>query len=167
MRESHSTHIPSQRSHWIFQANPERYDIHSSLQRESEEYWNLRQHWRDIKKWDEVYIWLSGADAGIYARGVVVTDPELRSDSAEGQQYWSSAEEGKQPRSRVLVQYQDKFLDRPLLRKFLVHEPILSCMSILMNPRGTNFRLAAHERDELESWLRESRLWDGSRVMFR
>lgn len=143
-------------NYWIFQANPDRYNIVTSLEKENAEYWNLRQHWKDVRKGDNVFIWLSGGEAGIYARGTVLTETELRSDSTQGQHYWSKPEEGRKPRSRVLVRYDEKYLDRPLLRRFLVHDPELEGLSILTQPRGTNFRVTAYEWRQLESWLCES-----------
>jgi predicted RNA-binding protein with PUA-like domain len=140
---------------WVFQANPEKYDILTSLQQETREYWNLRQHWRDVKIGDGVYIWLSGPDAGIYATGVVLNQPELRPDSAKGQTYWNPSSEGRKERKRVLVEYRRRFISRPLFRRFLVHDPDLSQMPIIVNPRGTNFALSTLERDLLEGWLND------------
>src|SRR4051812_24312473 len=57
---------------WLFQANPDKYDIFETLQL-GEELWNLRQHAREVRVGDRVLIWVCGDDAGIYAVGRVVT----------------------------------------------------------------------------------------------
>ncbi len=138
---------------WIFQGSPDQYRLTDSLAVENEEYWNLRQHATAVRRGDRVLIWISGAEAGIYALGTVVSDPVLRPDSAAGLTYWAAPTEGTRPRPRVLVRYDRVMLDRPLLKEFLVTDPVLSELRILRNPRGTNFPVTAEEWAALEAWL--------------
>lgn len=104
---------------WIFQANPGKYDIHTSLRREAEELWNCNQHFRRIKAGDRVLIWISGEDAGVYAVGTILTDPDLKPDTPRGQGYWTDPRNGRQERPRVRVRYDEILLDRPLLKDYL------------------------------------------------
>jgi len=60
---------------WIFQANPEYYDLEGALKNCEEINWGISQHQEKIKKGDEVFLWLSGTNAGIYAVAEVLTDP--------------------------------------------------------------------------------------------
>lgn len=108
----------SQRATWIFQANPNIYDIHTSLAVEAEEFWNCIQHHAKIKAGDRVLIWISGKKSGVYALGTVLTNPVMRPDSAEGQLYWTDSQDGVKVRPRVRVKYERVFLDRPLYRDF-------------------------------------------------
>ena len=130
---------------WIFQANPSRYDIHTSLRREAEELWNCNQHFRRIKSGDRVLVWVSGDEAGIYAVGSILNDPVLRSDSAQGMTYWTDPRQGRQERPRVQVRYDQIFVNDPLLKSFLQCDPELWNLSIFANPRGTNFKVTAGE----------------------
>lgn len=151
---------PVQQKSWIFQANPDRYAIETSIEKEEAEYWNLRQHAKEIKKGDEVFIWISGAEAGIYARGVVSSDPEVRSDSTEGMRYWVLKSEGSRPIARVWVRYTHVFNDSPLLRCLVRNDPVLAEMSVIKSPRGTNFAITNSERIAIASWLGDRGLLD-------
>jgi hypothetical protein len=150
-----ATASPQTRRTWIFQANPNRYHIHQSLQAQREELWNLNQHVNDVHPGDRVLIWVSGDDAGIYALGTIMSPPIIRSDSAVGQQYWIQPGEGRQPRARVRVRYERVFLDRPLLKVYLTCDPSLGLLSIVRSPRGTNFPVSDDEWAALAVWLDE------------
>jgi hypothetical protein len=54
---------------WLFEANPNRYDVHTALQRYSEMRWTVAQHRDDIYAGDDVYIWASGADGELSPLG--------------------------------------------------------------------------------------------------
>lgn len=138
---------------WIFQANPNRYSIETSLVREQSELWGVRQHRKEVRKGDTVYIWICGHDAGIYAKGRILTDPITQQDSPRGVGYWSSPVEGLREIPRVLVTYDYVFANRPLLKGFLQIDPDLESLSILQNPRGTNFSLTSIESAAIDRWL--------------
>jgi len=140
---------------WIFQANPNLYKIKDSLQKEEEEFWNLNQHYKEIEIGDRVLIWISGSDAGIYALGTVMTSPSAMTDSVTGMKYWVSKEKGKRIVPRVLVKYDKKFTDNPLLKVFLQCDPSLWNLLIIRSPRGTNFRVTSDEWEALKFWLNE------------
>ena len=139
---------------WIFQANPDQYRIEDSLQFEDEELWNLRQHASEVSTGDRVLVWISGANAGIYAIGTVTTEPHERPDSATGQQYWKDELSGKKPMPRVLVRY-DRVLEKPLLKDYLRCDPVLEKMRIITMPRATNFPVSKKEWRAIEAWLNE------------
>src|SRR4051794_37572546 len=98
---------------WIFQANPNKYQIFDTLGTQQTELWNLRQHAKDVRIGDRVYIWIAGEDAGIYAIGTVTTAPGLMSDTAIGIQHWTDPREGRRAIARVELRYDRVFLDRP------------------------------------------------------
>lgn len=137
---------------WIFQANPDKYDIFETL-RSGEELWNLRQHAHDVHIGDRVLIWVCGADAGIYAVGSVITSPVTMPDSPDGVKHWHNPAEGRRPVARVLVRYEHLLLDRPLRKAYLQSDPNLWDMRILHFPRGTNFAVSEAEWRAIEDWL--------------
>jgi hypothetical protein len=139
--------------HWLFQANPARYRIHSSLTRESEEWWNLNQHAAEIRVGDRVAIWVSGAEAGIYALGSVMEGPIVMPDSVRGQGYWEDATDGLKAKPRVRVRYDRVLFDRPLLKVFLEADPDLWNLRVIHAPRGTNFSMRGEEWRALQGWL--------------
>ncbi|MHA0044054.1 EVE domain-containing protein [Deinococcus sp. PEB2-63] len=137
---------------WIFQANPQQYDIAASLAAERVELWNLRQHASKVKLGDRVLVWISGRKSGIYAVGEVISAPMDQPDSTVGRQYWKSAG-GHQVWPRVEVRYSQVLLDRPLYKKYLEFDAALTQLAILRQPRGTNFAVSANEWEALNSWL--------------
>lgn len=145
---------PTRRT-WLFQANPARYRIEDSLRQEGGELWNLMQHADKVREGDRVLIWISGAQAGVYAVGTVLGDPEMQADSPEGQAYWTNAKDGTRLRQRVPVRYDRSLADRPLLKAYLVHDPELDGLAVIRQPRGTNFPVTDAEWSAISRWLRE------------
>lgn len=137
---------------WMFQANPNKYDIFQTL-KSGEELWNLRQHAKDVHVGDRVLIWVCGDDAGIYAVGRVISPAVTMPDSPEGIKHWSNPAEGKRPTPRVLVRYERLLLERPLRKAYLQSDPNLWSMKILCFPQGTNFAVSAAEWQALSAWL--------------
>ncbi len=140
---------------WLFQANPARYRIQDSLRQQDGELWNLNQHADAVREGDRVLIWMSGPEAGVYAIGTVLGDPDLVTDSPEGQAYWTDAKDGTRARQRVPVRYDRSLLDRPLLKAYLVHDPELDGLSVIRQPRGTNFPVSDAEWSAIDRWLRD------------
>jgi N4-bis(aminopropyl)spermidine synthase len=147
--------VEENRNTWIFQANPAKYDIHNSLKKESLELWGCLQHKDKIKRGDRVLVWVSGKSAGVYAVGTIMSEPSFRPDSPEGLMYWSDPLEGLSSRPRVWVKYERVLLERPLLRDYLRCDPELWGMTILAQPRGTNFAVNESQWQALEVWLEE------------
>ncbi len=145
--------LPRARRAWLFQANPNRYRIHESLEAEREEFWNLNQHVGDVHVGDRVLIWVCGKDAGIYAIGTVVAEPEVRPDSTTGLGYWLQPAEGRQPKARVRVRYDRVLLDHPLRKAYLECDPVLAGLRVLHAPRGTNFPVSDDEWCTLAEWF--------------
>ncbi|MBZ9752818.1 EVE domain-containing protein [Deinococcus sp. HMF7604] len=143
---------PTAPATWIFQANPQQYDIAASLAAERVELWNLRQHASKVKLGDRVLVWISGRKSGIYAVGEVISAPMDQPDSTVGRRYWKSAG-GHQVWPRVEVRYSQVLLDRPLYKKYLEFDAALTQLAILRQPRGTNFAVSANEWEALNSWL--------------
>ena len=143
------------RQTWLFQANPKRYRIEDSLRQEDGELWNLNQHADDVREGDRVLIWMCGAQAGVYAIGTVLADPAASVDSPEGQAYWTDPKDGERRKPRVPVRYDRVMTDRPLLKAYLVHDPELDGLSVIRQPRGTNFRVTTDEWRAVERWLAE------------
>jgi N4-bis(aminopropyl)spermidine synthase len=150
------SNMMSQQNTWIFQANPAMYNISTSLKVETRELWSCNQHVAKIKRGDRMLVWISGARAGIYAVGKVISDPVNRPDSTIGLSYWANILNGLENRSRVLVEYERIFLERPLLRKYLQWDPELWGLSVIKQPRGTNFTVTEAEWQAIEIWLEKS-----------
>lgn len=138
---------------WIFQANPNKYRIEEALQDRAEDYWNLRQHAGDVHAGDRILIWVSGDEAGIYALGTVVTEPVVRTDAPESAPYWRPPENGGRPRPRVLVRFDQTYLDQPIKKTFLLTDPVLQGLRVISFPRATNFPVTEEQWLALQEWL--------------
>lgn len=141
----------SSNSVWIFQANPQRYDVIGALsdQRLSNKLrWLVNQRKDDIKRGHIALIWMSGDDdeAGIYALARVESDPAKMPELPEGKAYWLDEGRGREV-LRVDLSILKSFVNKPIVRRKLKTIPGLQNLSIFQNAQGTNFGV----RDE--EWL--------------
>ncbi|MCH2315907.1 MAG: EVE domain-containing protein [SAR202 cluster bacterium] len=69
-------------SHWIFQGNPDRYDVDTYIRENTEINWLVSQKHLapDMQPGDEVFIWRAagrnGGIAGVVAHGVPTSAPQ-------------------------------------------------------------------------------------------
>jgi len=136
---------------WVFQFNPAIYRWFDWVEekRDSEQ-WLVSQHVRDIHKRDKAAIWASGEKAGFYAIGEVETNPNKKPLNKEQEKCWTRKLDALkfEDKSSVIIRYVKLFVDRPLLAKECLQDPILRSMEILKQPQGTNFPLT------IEQWNR-------------
>lgn len=133
---------------WIFQTNPQKYDIINALadERIKEDVWQVNQHKDKIKKGDIGLIWMSGKEAGIYAVIDIISDPEYFVESQISAQYWTGEAYKQQSRLRVKYKYKLKFTNSPVYKQQLKNIPELSNLSILRPPyQKTNFPVTDKE----------------------
>jgi predicted RNA-binding protein with PUA-like domain len=133
---------------WIFQANPERYDLLNCLaDRELiDDVWMVNRYKNQIHAGDVGLIWMSGKDAGIYAVADITSDPDLLVESPLSARCWVSEEDKSQERLRVEVKYKLKLVFDPIRREELKNIPELKNMAILGPfPQGTNFPVTNEE----------------------
>jgi MoxR-like ATPase len=141
-----------QKRAWIFQGNPKYYDIEGSLKALPRQKWCVRQHKKDIKAGDTVYMWKAGSDAAILAIGTVLTDPADIPEDEEAKEFVISNKEFEDIETRVVINI-DKVLDEPIRKDTLIKHPILSQLSILKSPQGTNFLLKTEEASALRELI--------------
>jgi hypothetical protein len=94
---------------WIFQGNPDEYDIDGYLaSRPSQVVWLVTRYANEIASGDRVYLWRNQgkakAVAGVIAEAIVTEPPTLRSEDPEGARFWREISEKGGPlrRSEVL-----------------------------------------------------------------
>jgi hypothetical protein len=126
---------------WIFQGNPNRYDILNALsdvEIGNSIHWLVRQNKNRIHKGHLVLLWMSGKEAGIYALGRIECDPSFMAETAPEKKYW--LEDGENEiENRVRLSVIRRFVNKPILKKDLLRIPELSNLSILRQFQGTNF----------------------------
>lgn len=79
--------IINMKSNWIFQANPDYYDIESAIKNLNPIKFLVNQHKNEIKKGDQVFLWVAGSQSGIIAVANVIEDPKFIEQDEEDRKY--------------------------------------------------------------------------------
>lgn len=140
--------IPESDNVWIFQANPNRYDILNALSGEemgSEIHWLVNQHKNEISKGHLGLIWLSGKESGIYAVTEIVTDPKLMREPISEEKYWIDAIDKDSEKLRVKMRILENLVNNPVSKNTIKETPGLEKMSIFRYSQGTNFPVSIDE----------------------
>jgi MrcB-like, N-terminal domain/EVE domain len=112
----------STRKSWIFQANPEYFNIDGAIAELDEVSWLVNQHAADIHEGDEVFLWRSGPQGGIVASGMVLTEPLEFVSPPEESKFNVVAEKFKGPRTRVRIAL-DELVNPVLSRAEIINVP--------------------------------------------
>jgi hypothetical protein len=75
---------------WIFQSNPQRFDILNALEELDEDVWGVIRYKDKISAGDIGIIWMSGKDGGIYAISDIMTEPDYMAESQVVAKFWHS-----------------------------------------------------------------------------
>ena len=133
---------------WLFQANPDKYDILNALSDEkigNSIHWLVNQHKGEIRQGHIGLLWMSGKDSGIYAATQITSDPQLMEEYPEEKKYWLGDEKGAGQQLRVSMSVAKRLTNAPLFRKAIKAIKGLEGLSILKNPQGTNFPVSNAE----------------------
>jgi predicted RNA-binding protein with PUA-like domain len=143
--------VASQRT-WIFQANPEKYDVEAAVAALPEIHWLVSRHIKEIKPGDTVYLWVSGADAGIVAQATVLTEPGPEVVAEEELPYYLDGAkfEGDPLRVRLLI---DRAFKRRITRRELQEHVVLKDLTIIRAPYNTNYAVTPEQAEALLALL--------------
>jgi hypothetical protein len=133
---------------WIFQANPNRYDILNALADDGigiEKHWLVNQHKNEISAGDIGLIWLSGREGGIYAVSQITSNPEMLVPSEKEEKYWIDSDDKNKERLRVKMELKMNLLNNPITKEDLRKTAGLESLSIFRQSQGTNFRVTENE----------------------
>lgn len=132
---------------WLFQANPDIFDIDRALSEEPEIAWVVRQHAKEVAKGDRVYLWRSGADSGVVATATVMTDPTVMPGDADSP-YVLKPEALTKAEMRVNLRI-DKVLSTPIKRAELLEHPVLNGLGVIAFANATNSSRSRRSRTRL------------------
>lgn len=147
---------------WIFQCNPDSYDIDGLLASETKEIlFAANQNVGRMALGDIVYIWRSQgkqkAVAGIVAKGRLLDSPRERADDGSGREFWIDPTKAKLRQRRVGLRIEEIANKKEVIqRTWMLNDPILQELKILKYPRGSNFVV---EGDQLR---RIKELWENT-----
>jgi hypothetical protein len=139
--------ILGRRSSWIFQANPDIFDIDGAIRGLEEITWKVNRYKDRVHAGDTAYFWRSGENAGIVALGKILSEPALVEDLETEKRYIrpKAAKENEDEKFlgvRISVEH---VLESMIKRQDLLNDPLLKSMQILLHPQGTNFILIDEE----------------------
>lgn len=134
---------------WIFQGNPKFYRIREYVAENDVITWGIRQSQKQIKEGDKVYIWESGADAGIVACGTILCNPESRENILDDPY---SLVEGKVGATlSVDIEIEQRFLNQEIPRSVLKEDARMQKLEVLTYPGATNFHVKKAEDTVIKS----------------
>lgn len=142
---------------WIFQGNPNRFDVDDYLSRYTQLiYWRTNRYAKDISLGDPVFIWRAGVDAGVVAFGQIVETPvparSVKYPEALGDDLWVS-NEADPDELKTGIQLREIRLTSEtgmVLRVVAKEDSVLGSSAIVTVPNGTVFRLSPEELGALE-----------------
>jgi hypothetical protein len=151
---------------WIFQGNPDKFDIDGYLAVGTNEItWLVRQYGSEIKPGDVVYIWRSsggskGKAAGIVAQGTILTEPDNIADDPVAAAFWKR-DVPTGTSTRVKLRVDGVANSRGFIKRdWLVDDPACCEMLIIRQPAGTNFPLEPREAERLQNlWIKTGVDW--------
>lgn len=145
------------RSYWIFQGNPEYFDMDEYIREREELLWLVKKYKDRIKPGDQVFIWRAGENAGIVAVCEVLSEPvEMEDDAPE---LWIGVHKQDTLQIRVSLKVLQKYLDRPLTKAEV--QKVTPDLSILRQPAGTNFSINQEQYEKLMKAIREKDMHSG------
>lgn len=148
---------------WIFQANPKYYNIREAVKHLKRIRWSVKQHKDEIHTGDKAFIWVCGDNAGVIARGKILSDPAEMEKLPE-EQVFDTKDSAPSMGLRVDIEVEEVF-ETPVLRSDLQNDPVFRSMSILKVPNSTNFALTDQEAAALEEKCKNSDFGDDSQTL--
>ncbi|MEO1951785.1 EVE domain-containing protein [Thioclava sp.] len=149
---------------WIFQCNPDHYDIDGLLASSTRDIlFAANQNASRMSPGDAVYVWRSKgkkrAEAGIVAKGRLTDRPRARPDTGAGSEFWVNPVGARESRPRVSLHIEEIANRKEIIqRSWLMQDPVLSELTILKMANMSNYAII----DEQEQ--RSAGLWDNTGV---
>lgn len=146
---------------WIFQANPDAFDITGYLAiRPADLLWLVRQKGAHMEVGDQVFFWraIGSGDralSGVIAEAEIIEQPRTQADDAGAASFWvnkGGTADWMLPQERVRLRLLRVAEENNILnRDVAAANPILAGMQVLTGRTGTNFLLKPNEADALSA----------------
>jgi len=140
------------KGYWIFQANPEVYDVGTILRGRSNFSWTVSRYQNEIKEGDMGFLWQSGKEAGIFAKFVVQKPPSKEIVDTDPGGWTTNNKMINQP--RCLIKVTDIYSGKTVTRVDLLNTDFGKNLSIVKIPVGTNFKLSREEYEKILDMLK-------------
>ena len=143
---------------WIFQGNPDEYDIDAYLaSRPAQLVWLVTRYASEVAVGDRVYIWRNQgkqkAVPGIIAEGIITAAPELRGEAPDAVRFWrTEGPRAAAPQVRATMRLVKIAARREvILRKWCVEDPVLNDLANLRMQAGTNYPVTPEQAARLDA----------------
>lgn len=135
-------------SSWIFQSNPDIYDLDGALKALPEQTWLVNQYVSRIHAGDAVFVWETGKRAGVVGVGTVLTEPiPMEEDPAEVQfSKQSDKFAGTHLRVRVRI---ERVLEPRLAKGRIITNPLLAKLPNIAFANATNYPITPEQESAL------------------
>lgn len=70
-------------NYWIFQCNPDAYQLSTAIEKGLLKEWNVKQHRFEIQEGDKAIIWVTGKNSGVYATANITSNPTQKFSRSE------------------------------------------------------------------------------------
>lgn len=129
--------------YWLFQGNPKYSRVIDGIRELDEMHWLVTRYTTAIAVGDEVLVWVAGKAAGIYAIAEVIQSVYFV-DQPPDLAYWLMPARAI-GRFYAPIRFSQKFVESPLSKSTVLHDPILRSLQVIRTPHGTNFKVTQQE----------------------
>jgi MoxR-like ATPase len=136
---------------WLFQGNPERYNIVGAVRELKEVTWSVNQYKDEIHTGDRVYYWQAGSEGGIVGVGDVLDEPTVRPPLKSELKFFLQDDFASEYLA-VLIR-KEKFVNPPIRKNEVFAITDLANLAILKFANATNFRVTETESEAIETLL--------------
>ena len=133
-------------NYWVFQGNPEIYDITKALKAGHLKSWKVAAHKDKIKIGDQVILWQTGSLSGCYAFAEVTSDVNIFEEETNEQQYYTETL-NTNATERVQIKIIKNLVEDPILWKDIKEHPTF--LNFKAGNQGTNFSATEAEFNAL------------------
>lgn len=137
---------------WIFQSNPDFYDVTSALKALPQQTWLVNQHRNAIHSGDIVFLWETGKYAGVIGTATVLTEPaQILEDPAEGA-FTKQPDKFAGLHLRVRVRI-DEVLEQRVSRQRILGDEVLAKLPNISFANGTNYPITTEQEARLREMI--------------
>lgn len=133
--------------YWVFQGNPDIYDIVGALKELAVTKWRVASHDKEIKIGDKIILWVTGKEAGCYALGEVAGEVEYGVRDVEEKRFYKDNSYDV-PHNRVPVRITHNLADNPILKEHIAG--IKELAELKAGLQGTNFTATKDQYETFE-----------------
>lgn len=138
---------------WIFQANPKYFYIFEALQKVDRITFRVTRHRERIAAGDETFLWISGKQAGIYAKAHIADGVKDISVQGPYKAFWVDPDGADEFQPSAVLVIDKRYLSNPILKTRLQDHPQLRDLGVIRQPNATVFRVTQEQWEALKPML--------------